>query len=36
MGQVDMDVFESTGNTTLSVRFDINIVKVEPGFLIGV
>jgi serine/threonine protein kinase KIN1/2 len=27
-GQVDRDVFESMGNNTLSVRFDINIVKV--------
>jgi hypothetical protein len=27
-GQVDRDVFESMGNNTLSVRFEINIVKV--------
>ncbi|KAJ7218870.1 hypothetical protein B0H12DRAFT_327087 [Mycena haematopus] len=27
-GEVDRDVFESMGNNTLSVRFEINIVKV--------
>ena len=27
-GQVDRDVFESMGNSTLSVRFEINVVKV--------
>ncbi|KAJ7709208.1 hypothetical protein B0H14DRAFT_3902885 [Mycena olivaceomarginata] len=27
-GEVDREVFESMGNNTLSVRFDINIVKV--------
>ncbi|KAF7305457.1 Non-specific serine/threonine protein kinase [Mycena chlorophos] len=27
-GEVDKEVFESMGNNTLSVRFDINIVKV--------
>lgn len=28
-GEVDRDVFESMGNNTLSVRFEINIVKVR-------
>lgn len=28
-GQVDREVFESMGNSTLSVRFEINIVKVS-------
>jgi hypothetical protein len=28
-GEVDREVFESMGNNTLSVRFDINIVKVR-------
>jgi len=28
-GEVDRDVFESIGNNTLSVRFEINIVKVS-------
>lgn len=33
-GEVDREVFESMGNNTLSVRFEINIVKVRcsPGF----
>jgi hypothetical protein len=30
-GEVDKDVFETMGNTSLSVRFEINIIKV--GFL---
>lgn len=29
-GEVDREVFESMGNNTLSVRFEINIVKVRP------
>lgn len=29
-GEVDREVFESMGNHTLSVRFEINIVKVSP------
>jgi len=33
-GQVDRDVFESMGNNTLSVRFEINIVKVRGSFLL--
>ena len=32
-GQVDRDVFESMGHNTLSVRFEINVVKVgDPPF----
>jgi hypothetical protein len=27
-GEVDKEMFESMGNNTLSVRFEINIVKV--------
>ena len=32
-GEVDRDVFESMGNNSLSVRFEINIVKVNISFL---
>lgn len=31
-GEVDRDVFESMGNNSLSVRFEINIVKVSVFF----
>jgi hypothetical protein len=30
-GAIDKEVFESLGNSTLSVRFDINIVKVSAS-----
>ena len=33
-GPVDNDVFESIGSNSLSVRFDINIVKVGRGVLV--
>lgn len=35
-GQVDRDVFESMGNNTLSVRFEINVVKVPMLPLHGI
>jgi hypothetical protein len=34
-GQVDKEVFESMGNNSLSVRFEINIVKVDDQFGVG-
>jgi hypothetical protein len=35
MGQVDRDIFESMENNKLSVRFNINVVKVGPAFLMA-